>query len=86
MYSYNWLFFLTEVVRQIINSFAKVFRPVVESLSLAFNELVEFVDKNKDFIEYCKSYPQSYPHSVDNLKVNTRGFPRPIVRCSRSRC
>lgn len=77
---------LHDVVRQIINSLAEVFKPVVESLNLVFEELRDFIDEHEDFIKYCQSYPQSYPQYVDNLKVNSRGFPRPITHCARSRC
>lgn len=75
-----------EVMIQVINKLAEIFRPVAESLSSLFDELKEFIDKNEDFIKYCKSYPQGYPQYVDNLKVNTKGFPRPITHCARSRC
>lgn len=77
---------LHDVVRQIINSFAEVFKPVVESLNLVFEELRDFIDEHKDFIKYCQSYPQSYPQYVDKFKLNTKGFPRPITHCARSRC
>lgn len=77
---------LHDVVRQIINSLAEVFKPVVESLNLVFEELRDFIDNCEDFILYIKDYPQVYQHKVDNLKINTKGFPRPIPHCARSRC
>ena len=75
---------LTEVVRQIINSLAEVFKPVVETLTTAFRDLVEYVEECNE--DSNKSYPQGYPQYVDNLKVNTKGFPRPVTHCARSRC
>ena len=73
---------LHDVVRQIINSLAEVFKPVVKSLNLVFEELRDFIDEHEDFIKYMESCPQY----VGNLKVNTKGFPRPITHCARSRC
>lgn len=76
---------LAEVVRQIINNIREIFKPFVEQLHLVFDELKEFID-DSNLYEEEKSYPQSYPHYVDKLKVNTKGFPRPITHCARSRC
>lgn len=78
--------YLHEVVRHIINSLAKVFKPLVDSLNFVFEGLKDFIDNHKDFIEYCQSYPQSYPHYVNNLRLNSKGYPRPIIYCARSRC
>lgn len=77
---------LHDVVRQIINSLAEIFSPFVRSLNLVFEEFRDFIDEHKDFIKYCQSYPQSYPQYVDKLRVNSKGFPRPITYCARSRC
>lgn len=74
---------LYDVVRQIINS---LFRPVTDSLKLVFEEFRDFIDRHEDFIEYMADYQQDYPQYVDKLKVNTKGFPRPITYCARSRC
>lgn len=74
---------LHEVIRQIINSIAEAFKPFVETLTLAFKDFIEEVE---DLYDYDKSYPQSYPQYVDKLKLNTKGFPRPITHCARSRC
>ena len=70
----------------IINSLAEVFKPIVDSLTLVFEEFIDFVDKHEEFIKYMKDYQQSYPPYVDNLRINTTGFPRPITHCARSRC
>ena len=75
-----------EVLRQILNRLAEVFKPYIESLKSLKDKFIDFVDTHKDFIEYCSNYQQSYPPFVDNLKVDTKGFPRPITHCARSRC
>lgn len=72
-----------EAVRQIINSFVEAFKPMVESFYTCFRDLKEEVENL--FIK-CDTYPQTYPPIVYNLKVNTKGFPRPIIHCARSRC
>ena len=77
---------LYDAIRQIINSLAEVFKPVVGSLNLVFEELRDFIDDHEDFIKYMKSYPPSYPQYVNNFPVNTKGYPRPITHCARSRC
>ena len=75
---------LTEVVRQIINSLAEVLKPVAETLTTAFRDLVEYVEECNE--DSNKSYPQGYPHYVDNSKFNSRGYPMTIRPCARSRC
>ena len=59
-----------------------------EKVKECFDSLFYYVDEIKDILDYddIKSYSHFYPHSVHNYKVNTRGFPRPINRCARSRC
>lgn len=79
---------LVETMRLILNS-------IKEALCESFSNLSELFREFKESIqEYCKkeesnsfqSYPHSFPHYVDNLKLNTRGFPQPVMRCARSRC
>ena len=72
-----------EAVRQFINSIAEVFKPIVETLALTFKD---FFDKVEDLYDYEKSYPLNYPPIVNNFKINTKGFPRPIIGYARSRC
>ena len=70
----------SEVVEKVIEAFktiSKRLRDIFEKLKELFNSI-----KYTDY----QSYPHSYPHCVDNLKVNTVGFPLPITRCARSRC
>lgn len=77
---------LYDIIRQFLNSLAEVFKPVIESLNIVFDELRDFIEERKDFIMYMKNYPQSYPPYVDNLKLNSKGFPRPVMCHARSRC
>ena len=77
---------LVDAVRLFLNSLAEVFKPVRESLTLVFDEFKDFIEEHEDFIKYMRDYQQSYPPYVDNLKLNTKGFPRPITHCARSRC
>lgn len=77
---------LHDVVRQIINNLAELFKPVMKSLTLVFEEFRDFIDRIDDFYNNEKIYPQGYPHYVNNLKVNTKGFPKSITHCARSRC
>ena len=77
---------LHEVVIQFLDNLMIVFKPIKDSLTLVFEEFRDFIDKQEDFILYLKDYPQVYQHKVDNLKINTKGFPRPIIHCARSRC
>ena len=76
---------LFDVFRVLVNALSEVFKPVIETLSFSINKVIHFLSK-EDFHEDSKSYPQSYPQYVDNFKVNTKGFTRPIVHCARSRC
>lgn len=81
---------LYDMVRAIINSLVESFKTIAKSVSQVFSSLRDFVDKHEDFIKYMKDYkedyPQDYPQYVNNIKVNTTGFPRPIGYCVRSRC
>lgn len=77
---------LVDAVRIFLNSLAEAFKPVMQSLTLVWEEFRDFVDDHKDFIKYMRDYQHSYPPYVDNLKLNTKGFPRPISHCARSRC
>lgn len=77
-YAKQWCESLQEVGR----IFMEVIRPAFQKLSEAFNDLK---DTCEDFRPVEKrSYPHSYQHNVH--KYNTRGYPRPIYRCARSRC
>ena len=78
-YAKQWYESLQEVARR----FMEVIRPAFQKLSEAFNDLK---DTYEDFEKPVKkkSYTHIYAHNVH--KYNTRGYPRPIYRCARSRC
>ena len=86
---------LRECVEKLMETFRLILNSIKDALSESFSILSETLREFKETIqEYCKkdepknfqSYPHSFPHYVDNLKVNTVGFPQPIIRCARSRC
>ena len=74
-----------EAISIFIEYMKTAFIDFTESLADAFKDLTDRVLKPDDD-KFYQSYPQSYPQYVDNFKVNTKGFPRPIVHCVRSRC
>lgn len=78
-YAKQWYESLQEVARR----FMEVIRPAFQKLSEVFNDLK---DTCEDFEKPVKkkSYTHIYAHNVH--KYNTRGYPRPIYRCARSRC
>ena len=78
-YAKQWYESLQEVARR----FMEVIRPAFQKLSEAFNDLK---DTCEDFEKPVKkkSYTHIYAHNVH--KYNTRGYPRPIYICARSRC
>ena len=78
-YAKQWCESLQEVARR----FMEVIRPAFQKLSEAFNDLK---DTCEDFEKPVKkkSYTHIYAHNVH--KYNTRGYPRPIYICARSRC
>lgn len=78
-YAKQWCESLQEVARR----FMEVIRPAFQKLSEAFNDLKDTCEDLEKPVEK-KSYPHSYPHNVH--KYNTRGYPRPIYKCARSRC
>ena len=76
-----------------INVFLRNARSAFESLSEKFEKLSEVIKDTMD--KYYKeeprrvesrSYPHIYPPSVNNFKVNTKGYPNKILQCARSRC
>ena len=80
-----------EVIKVYIESLKNVFSSLTSSLTNSLSECFEDLSKRlfKPEEEYViESYPHIYPQYVNNLKVNTIGFPRPIVivHCARSRC
>ena len=90
VYNTCYVYRMVERVKEVINHLHDVFRRIInslaESLNLVFEELRNFTDDHEDFIKYMKSYPPSYPQYVNNFPVNTKGYPRPITHCARSRC
>lgn len=74
-----------EAIEVFIESIKNAFISFTESLSICFEDLSKRLFKTDE--EYTsKVYPQVYPQYVNNLKLNTTGFPRPITHCARSRC
>lgn len=93
------MFNIYEVLRECAEKLTETFRLLLNSikdaLSESFSKLSEVLKEfNENIQKYCKkeesnishNYPHSFPHYVDNLKLNTRGFPQPVMRCARSRC
>ena len=58
-----------------------ILEPFAEKLSKVFKDINSVTISNKR-----KSYPHGYPPYVHNMKVNKRGYPKPVTRCARSRC
>ena len=72
-----------DAIIQIVENLKRAFNDFTESLADAFKELI---DRDSNDIIVSKSYPHYFYNYVDNFKVNTKGFPRPITHCARSRC
>ncbi len=72
-----------DAITQIVENLKRAFSDFTESLADAFRDLID--TDNHDII-ISKSYPHYVDNYVDNFKVNTKGFPRPITYCARSRC
>lgn len=77
---------LTELIRNILNNIVDIFKPFVESFQLVFNRFKDFLEDLEDYyvMEY-KVYSRKSFH-IKKVVVNTKGFPRPIIFCARSRC
>ena len=76
---------LWEAVRVLLNALAEALREFMERANLTFTEIRDII-YNEPPKHKSQSYPHSYPHSVDNFPVNTKGYPHSITRCARSRC
>ena len=74
---------LTELVRNIFNNIVDIFKPFVESFQLVFKDFLEDLEDN--YVMEYKVYSRKYFHTK-KVAVNTKGFPRPITHCARSRC
>ena len=78
---------LTEVIRDLVAKVKHIFSDINEMLSKYGFKTYEdkwcvvVRDKEKQRI-----YPQGYPQYVHNLKLNNRGYPKPVFKCARSRC
>ena len=80
---------LIEVIRDLVTKVKHIFSNLNEMLSkYGFNKdvyqcstIVGYKDNEKQ-----PTYPHGYPPYVHNLKLNKRGYPRPVFRCARSRC
>lgn len=81
---------LLDVARQVINQLQEAFRPVVESLSLTLDkckDLFDVLNKDDDYFEDKEdSFKKNVLYIKCLIKVNTRGYPRRITHCARSRC
>lgn len=71
-------------IDECVEKLVETFKTICNKICEVFEGIKELFNSIKD-IDF-QSYPHSYPHCVDNLKVNTIGFPHPITRCARSRC
>lgn len=85
-----YLYFYDNLV-EFVTRCMDILRKVVDSLSQAVKRLVKTFEELFDLdssmkFSVKKSYPHIYPHSVDNLKFNSRGYPLSIRPCARSRC
>ena len=76
--------YLVEVINKIIDYFKKAFDSLVEiinDVSDIFRDLLDTRNKSLPPCCRCSNY------KVDtNIKINTKGFPNPILQCARSRC
>ena len=72
-----------DAITKIVENLKRAFSDFAENLADAFKELI---DRDSHEIIVSKSYPHYVDNYVDNFKVNTKGFPRPITYCARSRC
>ena len=76
-----------EAIQNLIQTIQKVFRNLFESMSTTFKRFkttFEETLKPKN-----RTYPHTFPQYVNKSKfynLDKRGFPRPIMRCARSRC
>lgn len=78
-------------MKEVWDRVVEAMRQFVERVKNAFKGLLEDLAEIKSAIQESgyqkrKSFPHSFPRCVDNLKLNTRGFPQPVIRCARSRC
>lgn len=80
---------LTEVIRYLVTNVKHIFSTLDEMLSkYGFKRHEDLWDNVTSCFEEKKQpiYPHGYPPYVHNLKLNKRGYPRPVFRCARSRC
>lgn len=71
----------------------KILIDVAEKVSEVFREISKIINNfcedsgEKNFQNHPHSYPRFVNNlRVNNLRVNIKGFPPPILRCARSRC
>ena len=79
---------LTAVIRDLVEKVKHIFSTLKEMCDFVGYDYEELCDKVVSNIDRDKQtiYPQGYPQYVHNLKLNNRGYPRPVFRCARSRC
>ena len=69
-------------LQELVNKVVDILKHFTERLIEAFNKIMPTIEEIKEVY----SYPHSYPHHVDNLPTNTKGYPQPIPCRARSRC
>ena len=74
---------LYDIVRHIINNIAEILKEALKPVVETFKDLIYYLE---DSCVSDKIYLQSYPQYVNNLKVSTKGFLRPVTHCARSGC
>ena len=80
---------LIRVIRDLVTKVKHIFSTLKEMCDFAgFREYEELWDSINSCFEEKKQpiYPHGYPPYVHNLKLNKRGYPKPVFRCARSRC
>ena len=73
---------VTETLKELVDRVIDTLKHLTERLIEAFNRIRPTVEEVLNY----QSYPHSYPHHVDNLPTNTKGYPHPILCRARSRC
>ena len=80
---------LTLVIKDLVTKVKHIFSNLDEMLSKYGFKRQEYLwDNVTSCFEEKKQliYPHGYPPYVHNLKLNKRGYPKPVFRCARSRC
>ena len=76
-------------VKDLVNKMVEAINVFLRNARSAFESLRDTMDKyykEEPRRVESRSYPHIYPPSVNNFKVNTKGYPNKILQCARSRC